>query len=331
MQGSNSFDPLWVPVLTHYDESGSRLDQRRTAAQLRQITPYVTQYLLAGTTGDGWGMSDSILEDWIALAQAPGLLDQRHKLLFGAFGATTEEVIARARKIEAAITKKPLAAGYAGLTICAQVEESASQAAIAAHFEEILAATSSPLAVYQLPQITQCEIAPETLSRLAEANPRITLIKDTSGGDRVAESDLPMGAARLLRGAEGDYSGQLKPAGPYDGWLLSTANGFAPQLRQIAELVARGETEEAQKASSKLTELVAALFTLAQGLPEGNPFSNANRAVDHLFACGEAWTQQPLPRLTGGATWPKDFLLKVQNLLSNAGYALESGYIAETA
>ena len=140
-----------------------------------------------------------------------------------------------------------------------------------------------------------------------------------------------MGSARLLRGAEGDYSGQLKPAGPYNGWLLSTANGFAPQLRQITELVARGEVSEAAAASSKLSELVAALFALAQGLPEGNPFSNANRAVDHLFAYGEGWAEQPLPRLAGGATLPKNFLLKVQHLLSNAGYVVESGYIAEAA
>ena len=136
----------------------------------------------------------------------------------------------------------------AGITICAPIKPDATQDEIAAHVEAVLAETSAPIAVYQLPQVVGCEIAPETFSALAVANPRIVLFKDTSGGDAVAASGVPRGAAKFLRGAEGRYAEALATGG-YDGWLLSTGNGFGRELRAIADLTAAGDLAAAKAKS----------------------------------------------------------------------------------
>lgn len=328
---TSAFDPLWVPVLTHYrDETEDRLDPLRTAEHLRHLTPSVRQFLVSGTTGDGWVMSDRVLDGWLDVICDPAVLDSSHSVLVGALAETTEAVIARARHIEARLSKRDAGAHFAGLTICAQVDPAASQEAIIAHVEAVLAATAAPVALYQLPQVVGCELAPETVATLVSRHPRIAYLKDTSGADRVVEAldgqpDSLRGVT-LLRGAEGGYAGHLKPQGRYDGWLLSTANGFAPQLRAILERHAAGDLAGATQRSDVLAALVEPLFALAADLPDGNPFSNANRGVDHLMAEGPAWRDAPLPRLAGGARLPEAFLAAVEGQLQNAGLMPRQGY-----
>jgi 4-hydroxy-tetrahydrodipicolinate synthase len=52
-------DRLWVPLLTHYCQtSGSvKADPERMGAHLAYIRPSVRQFLIAGSTGDGWEMN----------------------------------------------------------------------------------------------------------------------------------------------------------------------------------------------------------------------------------------------------------------------------------
>lgn len=326
-----AFDPLWVPILTHYRENApQRLDRPRTEDHIRRLTPFVRQYLVAGTTGDGWEMTDQLLGEWIALLQETEVVSRDHSILFGAFGDTTEAVIRRTRLIEGALEGTPLKATYAGLTVCAPVSAEASQEDIFDHFSRIIEATHSPIAVYQLPQVVKCEIAPETLERLTQTTNRIVLFKDTSGADKVANSLCDFGDMRLLRGAEGDYATQVKPNGPYDGWLLSTANGLARELRSVADAVAGGAFGEAEEASRRLTALVEDLFAAAADLPDGNPFSNANRAVDHVFAHGPRW-RKASSVLASGQHLPEEFLARVEALLSEADFEPGDGYRSKFA
>ena len=309
-------DPLWTPIIGHYDEA--RLDRARIQAHVAQLRPYVRQFLIGGTTGDGWQLDQALLGQWLDLIADPGLFDADHVVLVGAFGATTDEVIERARFIEERLDARPAAATFAGLTLCPPVDADASQDAIARHFEAVLAATSSPVAIYQLPQVTGCEIAPRTFAHLAAAQPRIRYFKDTSGEDRVAWAGLPTNGVRLLRGAEGHYAQQLRPAGPYHGWLLSTGNGLASELREIADLTAQGRMEQARCLSDRLAALVAELFALATPFG-GNAFADANRAADHLQAYGPAWASAPPPRRLDGSLLPFDLIAGAERALNAAG------------
>src|SRR2546422_147177 len=82
-----------------------------------------------------------------------------------------------------------------------------------------------------------------------------------SGADRVASSGLKLGRVVLLRGAEGDYARWLKAAGgPYDGFLLSTANCFGRELHQMTQDLLAGRVDAAKELADRLTAAVNEVF-----------------------------------------------------------------------
>jgi len=318
-------DPLWIPILTHYGSRGGTLNRARCEAQVSALEPDVRQLLIAGTTGDGWQMDDTVLDQWLDLASTSPALTKAHTLLFGVFAPDTGGVISRARRIEAHFAVHPSEAAFAGLTICAPMRVGNDQGAILAHFEAVLAATTSPVAVYELPQVTGSSIAPSTFKALLETSPRIRMFKDSSGDDAIAQAGLDRRGAMFLRGAEGDYLRHARPRGPYDGWLLSTANGFAPSLRRLADSLYVEDAQDAADVSQRLTDTVARIFERAADLAEGNAFSNASRAADHILAYGARGG--PPPRLGSGNFLPEDFIHDVAALMMEGGFAPMRGYL----
>lgn len=304
------FDPLWVPLLTHYHGSPPTFDAAATAAQIARISPYVQQFLVAGTTGDGWAMSEDNLDAWLAFIARSGALTAEHSVLVGAFGATTKAVIARAQRIEATLAKAEMKERFAGLTLCAPVDPTATQEVILGHFREILANTTAPIAIYQLPQVVGCRIAPETLQSLSQDTDRITLFKDTSGEDHVIQSGLDFGAIRFLRGAEGDYFEHFKGyGGLYDGFLLSTANALAQWLRRIMDAT---DQAMAKALSMELSSQVAMIFEAAADTE--NPFAEANRALDHVASGSER-----TPLSATGVPMPKQLQSAARSILDKLG------------
>ncbi|MFL5162678.1 MAG: dihydrodipicolinate synthase family protein [Microvirga sp.] len=316
-------DRLWVPLLTHYRRTAAAVeaDPDRIGAHLAFIRPSVRQFLIAGSTGDGWEMSFETLLDLVRLTRRD--LFQGTRLLFGALRPTTDGVIAWARRFETNLDQEGGVAGdYVGLAVCPPVDPQADQAAILAHFERVLDETRSPIAIYQLPQVTGCSIEPDTMRVLAR-QPRVLMFKDTSGTDAVAAAGFT--GATLVRGAEGDYLGSLAPAGSYDGWLLSTGNALGTILRRILERHGRDEHAQALRLSKALAILVEMLFAAAASVPFGNAFSNANRAVDHLWAHGREWPPRPPPLTASGNELPDD-LLVAADLVGHFPALPECGY-----
>jgi 4-hydroxy-tetrahydrodipicolinate synthase len=316
-------DRLWVPLLTHYRRTAAAVeaDPDRIGAHVAFIRPSVRQFLIAGSTGDGWEMSFETLLDLVRLTRRD--LFQGTRLLFGALRPTTDGVIEWARRFEANLDQEGGVAGdYVGLAVCPPVDPQADQAAILAHFERVLDETRSPIAVYQLPQVTGCSIEPDTMRVLAR-QPRVLMFKDTSGTDAVAAAGFT--GATLLRGAEGDYLGSLALAGSYDGWLLSTGNALGTILRRILDRHGRDEHAQALRLSKALAILVEMLFAAAASVPFGNAFSNANRAVDHLWAHGREWPPRPPPLTASGNELPDD-LLVAADLVGHFPALPERGY-----
>jgi dihydrodipicolinate synthase/N-acetylneuraminate lyase len=248
------------------------------------------------------------------------------KLLFGALRATTDGVIEWAQRFEASLEQEGAVAGeYVGLAICPPIDANAGQAAILRHYQAILDQTNSPLAVYQLPQVTLCSIEPDTMRVLAE-HPRVTMFKDTSGLDAVASTGVT--GVTMVRGAEGSSLENLSPVGLYDGWLLSTGNAFGPILRRILELNEHGEHERALRISDVLSLSVKMLFEEAATVPFGNPFSNANRAVDHLWAHGRSWRLRPPPLTASGNELPEHLLIAAEDIVGRFPALAEIGYLS---
>ena len=261
----NNFDPLWAPILTHYELADDlRLNKALIKKHMKWLEPSVKQFLVCGTTGDGWIVSDKLINDWLEILTEKNFLTDQNKILFGAFGNTTKEVLHRAKLIEDYLIDHTCEASFFGLTLCAPVNEKITQNEIIKHFEKIIENTLLPISIYQLPQVVKCEIKPETLKYLKDKfKKRIVLFKDTSDEDKVIDSKIDFGDLKFLRGAEKNYFDHIKPRGKYDGFLLSTANCFGKVLREILKEVEKNNFEKAENLSKKLSDVIRVSFDLS--------------------------------------------------------------------
>lgn len=315
---------LWCALLTPYRQVNGRLeiDAEHLTAHLRTIAPYVGGLLVAGSTGDGWDMSNDQFRRLVELTADETIVPRRIPKLYGILGATTEIVLEKAR-----IARSVVGEAEAMFTACPPIGEHHSLDTIEAHYHRVLDTLKAPISLYELPQITRNHVAPELLQRLAARYPHLVMLKDTSGADAVATAGLDYGGVFLVRGAESDYASHLKPmGGAYDGLLLSSGNTFTAILSQILTAVEQGRREEALSHSKRLTEVMTRMLSAADGLPFGNMFANGNRAVDHMLAHGEKWRDVSGPYAFTGQAIDRqvmeqiEVVLKDENLLPKKGY-----------
>ena len=332
-----SVPALWCPALTHYGPDRA-IDGARMEKHLGHMRGWVQSFLIPGSTGDGWELSDAesreVLDIGLACADKLGL-----RLLVGVLRTNADEArqcvtrtLERLRdRTGAASDEEALRrARVCGFTVCPPKGEGMSQEQIRRALAAILE-LGAPVALYQLPQITQNEMTPETLVSLAEDYPNFCLFKDSSGADRVALSEKDLGRVCLLRGAERDYARWVsEEGGVCNGFLLSTANCFARELSQMIAAIFQGRAEEAQELSDRLSSVIGEVFDLVAELPDGNAFTNANKAMDHFFAHGPDAAELPPPRLHAGSSLPAAIIratgqaLRRHDLMPDAGYLLES-------
>lgn len=324
---------LWCPTLTHF-ASAHTLDRVRIGAHFKFLAPFVKGILVPGSTGEGWEMNDAeirqLLEVVLATARGLGM-----RVLVGALKADAEQAL---DCIESTVTwlkaesgagngdRALQQCGVAGFTICPPRGRDLSQTAIQSGLRKVLD-RGLPTALYQLPQVTSNEMSPETVSALAQEYSNFYLFKDTSGQDRVATSGLDFGGVFLVRGAEGGYARWPKSGGgSYDGFLLSTANVFAAQLRAIQSALVEGREPEAQALAQRVDTVVKQCFEMVAGFPVGNPFTNANKVLDHIMGYGPRAVQRVPPLLYSGRRLPEAWistaveLLRKNSLLPSAGY-----------
>jgi dihydrodipicolinate synthase/N-acetylneuraminate lyase len=325
---------LWCPPVTHYDDAGA-IDAARMAAHLRHLAPHAHGLLIPGSTGDGWELTAQEVRQLLELALVQAQqLDLR--LLIGALRPDPQEALRFIRESVdwlKARTKKPTAlealdeARVCGFTVCPPRGAELSQHQIAGALASVLE-LGLPTAIYQLPQVTQNEISPEAALDLARSFSNFVFFKDTSGADHVALEGRGLAGVFATRGAEGDYARWLKNAGgPYDGFLLGSANCFASQFHRLIDDVSAGREEPARQLSDRLTGVVNEASSLVAGLSVGNAFANANKAMDHFFAHGPQAGNVPPPRLHAGGRLPVEVIRAAGELLRRYGLMPAKGYL----
>ncbi len=327
---------LWCPPLPHYKRNGT-LDKERIAAHLAYLSPIVKTFLIFGSTGDGWELTEEEMSDLLDffILQAERL-DIR--LLIGVLRPDAD--VARRRIIEIVSylknkcdTSDPEQAfaesHICGFTVCAPRGKDLPQSFIRQKLFEILD-LGYPTALYQLPQITENEIDPESFAYLADGFPNFYLFKDTSGTDKIILSGIDRRGIFMVRGMEGDYHRWYppQPGGLYDGFLLSSANCFAKELKQMMDLKEKGFNEEAELLSCKISRVVMDGLTQAEKIPFGNAFANSNKAFDHFFAYGKGALNMPSPMTHAGRPLPDEFILFAKDLLEDEDLMPETGYLS---
>ncbi len=273
---------LWSPTLVFYDQGGG-IDRDRLLAHLDFMAPHVKGFLVPGSTGDAWEMRDDEAIAALDLAidfAAPRGLD----LLAGVLRPSAAAMRTLLDKLLEHLRRRTgmgsladcfAAARVRGVTIAAPTSAAPlPREAIDAALEPLFA-LGLPMALYQLPQVTGNTMAPDLVADLARRFPNLLLFKDSGGADEVALSGRMPAGVTLLRGAEGDYARWSKHGGPYDGFLLSTANAFPAQLAAVLDDLRHGWVAEAERHSVAISAAVADAFAAVAGVPQGNAFTNA--------------------------------------------------------
>ena len=326
---------LWAPTLVFYREDGS-IDQERLAAHLGFMAPHVGGVLLGGSTGDAWEMEGdellALLDSAVPVAQRAGIA-----LLVGILRPTAaamleqlESVVAWARRRGGTGTDAEVlaGAGLKGITIAPPTTSSPlGQDAIADALDPVLQ-RGIPTALYQLPQVTGNVMAPELVAGLAERFPNIVLFKDSGAADEVARSGLVPRDVFLLRGAEGGFAAWVRDnGGCYDGFLLSSANSVPADLASVVRDIAAGRIGEAEACSARISAVIADAFACVAGLPDGNAFANANKALAHCMAYGARALDAPPPRLHAGSHLPRSVIADTVQSLRRHAMLPEQGYL----
>jgi len=322
---------LWCPLLAHYRDDGS-LDLARMEVHFNFVAARVKGFLIPGSTGDGWELSDRETAEVIAFA-LKSVKGSGSRLLLGVLRkyistmmTLIEEMISGLNGTRGGDTRKALRdAHVCGFTVCPPVGE-ITQGEIKTAISEILK-LGLPTALYQLPQVVQNEVDPDTFSELAAQFPNLILFKDSSGEDKVAQSPVDKGGVYLVRGAEGDYAQWLKKTGgPYDGFLLSTCNCFPYELSDMIAKIDSDDREGAEEISRRLTGAVREVFELVKPLPCGNTFTNANKAMDHFFAFGPSAGSKQAPLLHGGLRITDQMITRTGEILAKYNLMPARGY-----
>ena len=326
---------LWCPPVTHYVDDGS-VDIARMAAHWRSMSAYVGGFLVPGSTGEGWDMAEAEVDALVDLAIGLAVgLDTR--LLIGVLQVDAETMIRRVDAIVADLRARTglhnpfqalKACHVVGFTICPPRGAALTQDQIRDALAQVLD-LGIPIALYQLPQITQNEVSAATFADLATRYPNLIMFKDTSGQDRVPLSDGGASGVFLVRGAERDYAKWLDATGGcYHGFLLSTANGFARELREVIDLAVSGQVEAAQRLSRRLTAAVDACFDAVSDLPYGNPFASANKAIYHHMAYGARAVDMAAPLLHSTRRLPEGVVRTIGEILREHSLVPPIGYLS---
>ena len=325
---------LWCPPLTHYTGTGV-LDTERMAHHWRWMQPFVRTFLVPGSTGDGWEMTeseiDALLDAALDLAadlgarMLVGVLRTDVSTMVESIHRTVQKLQARTGLRDALDALRE--SRVCGFTVCPPRGAGLSQAELREGLDTVLK-LGVPVAIYQLPQITQNEMSAQLIAELADTHSNFILFKDSSGTDHVATQDRGACGVFLVRGAEGDYASWLRETGgPYHGLLLSTANCLAAPLHRMLELLEAGELQAAQAISDQLTGSVRAVFERVQSLPWGNAFTNANKAMDHFMAYGPSAASVEPPMLYARQRLPKHIIEETEGILRQAKLLPDHGYL----
>jgi len=327
---------LWCPPLTHFKQGGG-IDLERMSAHFQSMSPRVGGFLIPGTTGEGWELNEeeSLLITEFAMRWAQ---ENKTKLLLGALRTDLEAVKRMISLMMTLIDKMspgkgdPVdrlgALGVVGFAVCPPKGKSLTQTDLEDGLSTLLA-MGLPMALYQLPYMTENEVSPETFERLAHRYTNLIFFKDSSGRDLIAASGVDKAGVFLVRGGEGDYARWPKAAGgPYDGFLLSVGNSFSRELTELMQCLEAGDAPCAAEISERVTKALFGTIALVKRLPTGGVYTNANKAIDHFYAYGPAAATKEGPMLKGGTRIPGEILSATGDVLRACQLMPEKGYLA---
>jgi 4-hydroxy-tetrahydrodipicolinate synthase len=211
--------------------------------------------VVCGTTGESPTVTDGELMQLIERARLR--LANRAALIVGAGTNNTAVSLERARRFSAV-------AGVDGLLVVTPAYNKPSQEGLYRHFEAVVAASSVPVVLYNVPGRTAVDMLPSTVARLVKL-PRVAAVKEAVPSmERVRELAALRGGQFAVLSGDDATAGQAMLNGAR-GVISVTANVVPKAMAELCTAALRGDRALTEKLDAPLRALHEALFV------EGNP------------------------------------------------------------
>lgn len=250
------FTGCGVALVTPFDAAGVN------EAVLRELVRFhlregTDALIVNGSTGEASTMSPA--EQRRAAEVVADEAGRRIPVVVGCGGSDTEAVCELARGARAA--------GADAVLVSPPPYNKPPQRGILAHYRRVLDAADLPCIVYNVPGRTACNILPETVEAMADADERVVGVKEASGDiSQVAE------LARRVAGRLAIYSGnddQVVPLMALGGMgVISVLANVAPaDTSRMAKAFLEGDVAESRRLQLSYLPLVSALFREPNPIP----------------------------------------------------------------
>jgi len=214
-----------------------------------QIENGVDGLVAVGTTGESATLD---VDEHVAVISAMVKAAKgRVPVIAGAGGNATSEALA--------LTKASEDAGADGLLHVTPYYNRPSQEGLFRHFEAIVKSTKLPVVLYNVPTRTACDLANETVMRLADFD-NVVAIKDATG-NLVRGTDLVAKVGDRMTILSGDDGTAFPLYAVGARGVISVVSNIAPrQMSDMWDAVKAGDWERARKRHFELRVLNAMLF-----------------------------------------------------------------------
>jgi 4-hydroxy-tetrahydrodipicolinate synthase len=264
------FTGVITAMVTPFDEGG-RVDLPGCRRLARHLTENGSDGLvLAGTTGESPTLDDS--EKLAILGAVRDELGAGGTLILGTGSNDTRHSVE--------LTRAAAEAGADGGLIVTPYYNKPNAAGIRAHFEAIADATELPLIVYNIPSRCVVNIPPRDLAELARI-PGVVAVKQANDAELA-----PIEGLDLLAGNDNVFLRCLQLGGT--GGILVASHLVGPRMGEIADALAGGERERAERIDRELQPLYELLALTTNPIP-------IKAALAMVGLCGETMRLPMVP------------------------------------
>src|SRR3954469_7433662 len=229
-------------LLTPFGDQNAVVPDKLVENALTLLDAGVEHVVVCGTMGEAGALTDDERRVVTETAVATGA----HVVV----GVSSPDGPTAARRAEAAA-----AAGAVGVMCLPPTTYVADARELDAHFAAGCAATDLPVMLYNNPEASRQDLAPELIAQLAERHERIVAVKECSGDARRIARRVERAGDRLDVLVGGDDWALEGYAAGAAGWVSGVANVAPRECLDLEVAVAAGDMERARELHQRLLPL----------------------------------------------------------------------------
>jgi 4-hydroxy-tetrahydrodipicolinate synthase len=239
----------------HQDSSLDEATLRKLVQ--RQIREGIDFLVPCGTTGESPTLTpqehSAVIDRTVQRAKG------RVQVIAGTGSNATHEAVVTSQHAERA--------GVDAVMVVVPYYNRPTQEGLYRHFVEVARSVHVPVVVYNIPGRTGCDLAPETLARIAEAAPNVVATKEATGNVLRAQKIAQLMGPRMTVLSGDDALTLAMCAVGARGVISVTSNVLPAEVGRATRLALEGASAEARRAHLALLPVHEAMFLEASPAP----------------------------------------------------------------